>query len=82
MDCFSPANKKDTALFCIIVWRVWFCRNSVAHGSRLVNIPDVSSWSKAFLDNYISTNHLVGKGRNPGCIMGEDRWLPPMEGFY
>ncbi|KAK4857201.1 hypothetical protein QYF36_025599 [Acer negundo] len=43
VDRISPANKKDDALFCVVIRRVWYCRNSNVHGSRMGNIADKPS---------------------------------------
>ncbi|KAK3194534.1 hypothetical protein Dsin_025844 [Dipteronia sinensis] len=82
MDCISPANKKDAGMFCIALWRIWYHRNLIADGSSLSSLADVCNWSKAFLDDFITANHISRDKRRTRHKSEKDKWKPPDEGLY
>ncbi|KAK2663021.1 hypothetical protein Ddye_001595 [Dipteronia dyeriana] len=56
-------------LFCVLLWRIWFSRNSSAFCSTSVDMFDQIGWSKKFLDDYHFANigsHGEINGKNQG----------------
>ncbi|KAK2660918.1 hypothetical protein Ddye_007451 [Dipteronia dyeriana] len=45
-DYFSKISKDQKELFCVVLWRIWFSRNSYKHGNRLTDWSDPIELSK------------------------------------
>ncbi|KAK3210857.1 hypothetical protein Dsin_015563 [Dipteronia sinensis] len=69
-------NGVYSELFCVVVWRIWFCRNSALHEAKKFKIEKVVSWSINFLQEFRSSNTAVTKEVVIGNKMGS-RWTPP-----
>ncbi|KAK0584781.1 hypothetical protein LWI29_018533 [Acer saccharum] len=59
-DYFRKVSGKEKELFCILLWRIWFCRNSAVHNTSLADFSEMIGWSKKFQDDYYLNN-----GSNP-----------------
>ncbi|KAK2637920.1 hypothetical protein Ddye_025715 [Dipteronia dyeriana] len=53
---FYKISRDQKELFCVVVWRIWFGRNSHLYGSMPVDLSDTIRWSKKFLQDYQSAN--------------------------
>ncbi|KAK0600445.1 hypothetical protein LWI29_015099 [Acer saccharum] len=80
-DCFTHENVKDSDLFCIVVWRIWFCRNSTFHEAKKHNMSEVVSWSKDFLQEYRKSNIEIRREVVSNNIR-RGRWIPPEKDDY
>ncbi|KAK2664406.1 hypothetical protein Ddye_002980 [Dipteronia dyeriana] len=49
LDCYASMNGEELGLFCVIMWRVWFLRNSALHGKPKHDISVVVKWCRQFL---------------------------------
>ncbi|KAK3211391.1 hypothetical protein Dsin_016097 [Dipteronia sinensis] len=80
-DISSIVTKEEMYLFYVMVWRIWFCRNSNLHGGQIHNVQDVFCWSKDFMIDFRS---LV-RGSPRGEVRRNEvvcRWQPPEDGVY
>ncbi|KAK1578950.1 hypothetical protein Q3G72_034437 [Acer saccharum] len=80
-DCFSSSNGLKADLFCIVVSRIWFCRNSTFHDAKKHQMSKVVNWSSNFLQEFqnskpVFLTHDVS-GNRP-C----SRWQPPAKETY
>ncbi|KAK3206642.1 hypothetical protein Dsin_020688 [Dipteronia sinensis] len=84
-DYLPKITEDKKELFCIILWRIWYNRNSFAHDTRLVDLSDTIRWSEQFLEDYNSNNNGNQVGRNDmnqlngGSNIG---WSPPENDAY
>ncbi|KAI9185895.1 hypothetical protein LWI28_011684 [Acer negundo] len=62
-DYLSKIYGDKRHLFCILLWRIWFIRNSSVHNTNTVDMTDIIGWSEKYLDDYRSLNkgNLVGE---------------------
>ncbi|KAK3226139.1 hypothetical protein Dsin_006001 [Dipteronia sinensis] len=80
-DCFSTGNVKKVDLFCIVVWRIWYCRNSTLHEAKKHNISEVVNWSTHFLQEFQSSRPQLQRDVNCSNRYTR-RWIPPEPDAY
>ncbi|KAK3189665.1 hypothetical protein Dsin_029226 [Dipteronia sinensis] len=78
------ANKSlgEVELFCVVIWRIWFGRNSIKHSQLDFIWKDVINWSEVFLSDFhratSSLQYMPSlNGNKLTC-----KWTPPSEGMY
>ncbi|KAL5808887.1 hypothetical protein ACOSQ3_029578 [Xanthoceras sorbifolium] len=52
MECHAGLDSFDFELLCLVWWRVWFCRNQVAHDASAPLIAGVVPWTRSFLSDF------------------------------
>ncbi|KAK3222493.1 hypothetical protein Dsin_009518 [Dipteronia sinensis] len=83
-DYFSKISGDNKELFCVLLWRIWFRRNSFAHGSSPVDSSDMIGWSKKFLEDYHAIDGKHGKMMNVAQVNNglQTGWSPPDKDLY
>ncbi|KAK3198137.1 hypothetical protein Dsin_021552 [Dipteronia sinensis] len=78
---FAVASEEDNELFCVLVWRVWGCRNAVLHGTYNMDKSEIFCWSQDFLAEFRS--HFRGQNQVlPLAPPIPVQWTPPvLRGF-
>ncbi|KAK2645174.1 hypothetical protein Ddye_020369 [Dipteronia dyeriana] len=83
-DYFSRMTGKQKELFYVLLWRIWFNRNSYAHGATPVEVSRMIGWSKMFLHDYQSINRKrekeKEKAKSTDC--SNLRWYPLEKDLY
>ncbi|KAK3198084.1 hypothetical protein Dsin_021499 [Dipteronia sinensis] len=80
-DISCLVNSEEMEFFYVLVWRIWFCRNSKLHGCQTCKVDDVVRWSEAFLADFRSKEkrNMRGGVRSNVVITC---WKPPECGDY
>ncbi|KAK3192915.1 hypothetical protein Dsin_024225 [Dipteronia sinensis] len=77
IDLFSVASEKDKELFCVLVWRVWGCRNVVLHRASIADKSEIFGWSQNFLHEF--HRPLQGKQQVHNVATPiRMQWIPPV----
>ncbi|KAK2643350.1 hypothetical protein Ddye_025113 [Dipteronia dyeriana] len=79
--CFAPINIENADLFCIMIWRIWFCRNSRIYKAKVFDMAEVVSSIKNFLFEFRSNNPVKRREEATGSMI-RHRWDPLNEGDY
>ncbi|KAK0578230.1 hypothetical protein LWI29_007074 [Acer saccharum] len=76
---FSILRGVDKELFCVTIWRIWFGRNCIVHGSPFPNWSAVIDWSNSLLADFWCKNvkMMPSLACTPPMKVG---WSPPDEG--
>ncbi|KAK0573812.1 hypothetical protein LWI29_013953 [Acer saccharum] len=77
--CFSSLSLEDLELFCIILWRIWFLRNSSIHGAPLDGFDNVLEWASDFLVDFKGCRSVCLRS-SPPCL--SVCWFLPPSGVY
>ncbi|TXG65273.1 hypothetical protein EZV62_006548 [Acer yangbiense] len=81
-ECISVKNAKDAELFCVIVWRIWFYRNSESHGSCIGNLSEMINWCEQFLSDFQCSRWENKHSQLSIGNLGRCSWFPPGAGVY
>ncbi|KAK2639750.1 hypothetical protein Ddye_027545 [Dipteronia dyeriana] len=81
LDLYQCLNMKDMALFCVSVWRIWYCRNVKIHGQHSCEISEVGTWCKNYLIEYQTSNENGNRISSGGNQLFET-WIPPNQDHY
>ncbi|KAK2659019.1 hypothetical protein Ddye_005552 [Dipteronia dyeriana] len=81
ISCRNLLSCEDLELLCIILWRVWYRRNSLVFKSATLLDKDIVPWAIAFLDEFRLANERV-RGGLEGDRTNAIVWQPPCFGFY
>jgi ribonuclease HI len=76
LECFSLLKKAELELFCVIIWRLWFLRNSVVHGAAKPDLFQVLFWSKDLLVEFQELTSSRGSGVSVENLI-RNSWRPP-----
>ncbi|KAK0592476.1 hypothetical protein LWI29_019811 [Acer saccharum] len=81
MFCSTSLNISDLEFLCVILWRIWFCRNQLVHNLDGWESVDVYQWSVSFIDEWRMS------GRKGSAITGSSiavapKWRPHVQGFW
>ncbi|KAK0589487.1 hypothetical protein LWI29_014986 [Acer saccharum] len=49
LDCSFSMSDEELEFFCVVIWRVWYLRNSLTHGAPMADVCEVGEWAKCFL---------------------------------
>ncbi|KAK2659499.1 hypothetical protein Ddye_006032, partial [Dipteronia dyeriana] len=80
--CSTSMTDDKLGLFCIIVWKIWFLRNSLLHNSPNHDVLSVVVWSRSFFDEIQNSVIMMKKMsfdklRSPVTV-----WKPPEAGGF
>ncbi|KAK3229296.1 hypothetical protein Dsin_001177 [Dipteronia sinensis] len=80
-DYYEIWDKENMALFCVILWRIWFHRNQVVHGLKGVNLEEVVNWAALYLSDFREANKrsLLPVARHQSRV---GNWQPPCLGRF
>ena len=79
--CMSSMLRDEIEFLCLILWRVWFCRNKWRNDSQLMASKDVIPWARSFLAEFRIANfmeEMVVKKR----IRPPPSWVSPESGLF
>ncbi|KAK0571620.1 hypothetical protein LWI29_018955 [Acer saccharum] len=68
--CFSSIKGDKLSLFCTILWRIWFLRNSQVHGAQRQNFSEVKDWAQIYLSELQA--YAVQKMEPSGSVDPQD----------
>ena len=74
----------DMELLYIILWRVWFRRNSAVHNSGPISPVDIVGWAESFLADFRQSSTDISLVRNAAVERAPivPSWRPPDVGMY
>ncbi|KAK0578174.1 hypothetical protein LWI29_006271 [Acer saccharum] len=79
--CSKILKSPDLELLCVMMWRVWFCRNNLVHNLEGKEVGDVANWSVQFLEEWSSANRLdASRPLRPS--VKRPIWCPPEVGMW
>ncbi|TXG57888.1 hypothetical protein EZV62_015717 [Acer yangbiense] len=81
LEMFLVLLGVDKELFCVFIWRIWFGRNCILHGSPFPDWSAVIDWSNSFL----ADSHCKNQEKMPilaGIPPVNVGWTPPDEGKF
>ncbi|KAK3200125.1 hypothetical protein Dsin_023540 [Dipteronia sinensis] len=80
-DISCLVSREEMELFYVLVWRIWFCRNSNLHGCQIYKVKDVVRWSEEFIADFHSkeNSNMSGGVRSNVSI---SCWKSPGDGAY
>ncbi|KAK3228275.1 hypothetical protein Dsin_008137 [Dipteronia sinensis] len=81
LEFSSKMNHAELSLCCIIIWRVWFLRNSSLHDGTKQNISDVFWWSKNYAAElqHLNATRVDRPRRDNNQFL---KWNPPKVGSF
>ncbi|KAK2649870.1 hypothetical protein Ddye_017359 [Dipteronia dyeriana] len=72
LDLFGFYSKRlskiEMELFCVIIWKIWCCRNDRIHNGNCLDVNEVVWWSRNFIDE----RRLVGCNKI-GLVVNDER---------
>ncbi|KAL5831206.1 hypothetical protein ACOSQ4_016560 [Xanthoceras sorbifolium] len=67
-------------LLCVVLWRIWFCRNRAIHGKLLIPAGDVVDWCCEFLSDFQNNSDHENLLSSSFWVVDLARWCPPSAG--
>ncbi|KAK3192992.1 hypothetical protein Dsin_024302 [Dipteronia sinensis] len=80
-DISCLVSSEEMEFFYVLVWRIWFCRNSKIHGCQIYKVEDVVHWSEGFIAYFRSKEKRIRRGDVRSNVV-ITCWKPPEFGDY
>ncbi|KAK3206742.1 hypothetical protein Dsin_020788 [Dipteronia sinensis] len=80
-DISCLVSSEEIELFYVLVWRIWFCRNSKLHGCQIYKVKDVVRWSEEFIADFRSKEKSNRRGDVRSNVF-ITCWKPLEDGAY
>ncbi|KAK3188891.1 hypothetical protein Dsin_028452 [Dipteronia sinensis] len=77
--CRDRLILEDFELLCLILWKIWYCRNGRIHNSILILDDDLVPWAMDYLADFKNANSSV-KNVSPVGSPSSMLWSPPAIG--
>ncbi|KAK3210794.1 hypothetical protein Dsin_015500 [Dipteronia sinensis] len=78
---FRYLKVEDLVLFCVTIWRIWYCRNAKLHGTPNCDLSEVGTWCKQYLQEY-QTSQMDNSSVSCGLDQLVVSWIPPIPDQY
>ncbi|KAK0592479.1 hypothetical protein LWI29_019869 [Acer saccharum] len=85
LGCLKSLMSGDLELLCVILWRVWFCRNQAIHNSKEIEVGEIVGWASDFVDEWRRARFGDQPRPSNGSSSSVEsplRWTPPAGGLF